>query len=269
MHQPLISIITVCRNASATIGPTLKSVDEQTFDDYEHIIVDGVSTDDTLAIVKSSVNHRRRVSSEPDRGIYDAMNRGIERARGRYLLFLNAGDRFHAPDTLSLYAVAIEQHPGADIIYGETDIVDADGKFIAPRHLSVPENLQIDSFAEGMTICHQAFMVSSRIASYYNIKYRYSSDYDWCIRCIQRSRLNVNLHAVVIDYLYEGETTRHRNRSLYERFKIMSYYYGAVKSMWRHLGFIKRRMKRSRLERKIAAKAPTASEPRHHKRKKS
>lgn len=242
--QPLISIITVCRNAETTIGATLKSVDEQTFTDYEHIIIDGASSDATLSIIKSAPNERRRLSSDPDRGIYDAMNRGLERARGRYVIFLNAGDRFHSPTTLNLYASAISVNPEADIVYGETDIVDINGNYIGPRHLSAPEVLTAESFADGMLVCHQAFMASTRITSYYDVRYKFSADYDWCIRCLQRSRLNINLNAVTIDYLNEGETTRNRSRSLYERFKIMSYYFGAGKSIRRHFSFLRRYIKR-------------------------
>ena len=112
--DPLFSIITVTWNAATVIGPTLESVQRQTSSDYEMLIIDGASTDDTLSIVKRASISALRVFSEPDKGLYDAMNKGIARARGRYLVFLNAGDTVLTsggrpaewPQDLTLYAPA-------------------------------------------------------------------------------------------------------------------------------------------------------------------
>ena len=90
--DPLFSIITVTWNAAAVIKPTLDSVQRQTSSDYEVLIIDGASTDDTLAIVRQASIANLRIFSEPDNGLYDAMNKGIAQARGRYLIFLNAGE---------------------------------------------------------------------------------------------------------------------------------------------------------------------------------
>ena len=87
MKEPLFSIITVCYNAEACIGSTLASVDVQSFTDYEHLIVDGKSSDATLNIVATHDNPLRKVISEPDKGIYDAMNKGIAHTSGKYLYF--------------------------------------------------------------------------------------------------------------------------------------------------------------------------------------
>ena len=93
---PLITIITITYNAGKTISPTLMSVASQTFRNFEHIIVDGASGDNTLSIARSYPE--TRILSEKDNGLYDAMNKGIRLARGKYLLFLNAGDTFHSKD---------------------------------------------------------------------------------------------------------------------------------------------------------------------------
>lgn len=254
--MPLFSIITVCRNAAGTLAPTMQSVAQQTFDDYEHIVVDGASTDSTLDIVKEHATGRTSVTSEPDRGIYDAMNKGWWRASGEYLIYLNAGDRFHSPDTLREIAAAIaasEEREGEKpgVVFGDTVIVDKEGKLLGPRHLSAPETLTLDSFREGMTVCHQAFVAMKKLTGTFDLRYRYSADYDWCIKALQRSRVNVNCHRVLIDYLFEGATTRHRRRSLAERFRIMSYYYGFWPTLGRHFGFAVRRFKRRRLEKKF------------------
>lgn len=246
--RPLISVITITFNAAGTLPVTMESVAEQTFRDFEHIVVDGASTDDTIMHARRMGTPRLRILSEPDEGLYDAMNKGLKIARGRYVLFLNAGDRFHDADSLKAYADAIsEKNP--DIIYGETDIVDIEGKRIGPRHLSVPEILTFDSFSKGMLICHQAFMVRKDIAVLYDTDYRFSADYDWCIRCIQASRAGdrVNLHRVTIDYLADGLTDKNKMASLVERFKIMAAHYGSAKAVAAHLSFIPRAIKRGKL----------------------
>lgn len=246
--RPLMSVITITFNASDTLPLTMESVAEQTFKDFEHIIVDGASTDDTIILARRMGRKGLRIISEPDDGLYYAMNKGLKAARGRYLIFLNSGDRFHAADTLEAYAEAIAER-NADIIYGETDIVDVEGKKIGPRHLSVPEILTVDSFSQGMLICHQAFMVRKDISPLYDTDYRYSADYDWCIRCIQASRAGdrVNLHRVTVDYLADGLTEKHKKASLVERFKIMAAHYGSMKAIAAHLSFIPRAIKRGKL----------------------
>lgn len=243
--MPLISIITVCYNAKDVIERTLASVDCQTFTDYEHLVVDGASSDGTRELLGRYPDIRRRVISEPDSGIYDAMNKGIANTVGKYLIFLNAGDRFHSPDSLALIARAIEENDTPGIVYGQTDIVDSDGRRIGPRHLAAPERLTLKSFASGMLVCHQAFVPLRRITGMYNLKYRYSADYDWCIRCLQHSRRNAGLtDTVLIDYLSEGTTTRHRIPSLLERFRIMCFYYGTLPTVGRHIGFALRALGR-------------------------
>lgn len=246
--MPLISIITITFNAAGSLPLTMKSVKDQTFDDFEHLIIDGASTDDTILIARQSGRPGLRIVSEPDKGLYDAMNKGLRLARGKYVLFLNAGDSFHSADTLAVYASAIAAS-SPDIIYGDTDIVDAAGNRLGPRHLSAPEMLTADSFSHGMLICHQAFMVRKAIAPCYDTHFRFSADYDWTIRCIKASRAGsrINLHRVAIDYLSDGLTDKNKKASLLERFRIMAAHYGMPKAIGRHLSFIPRMLKRGKL----------------------
>lgn len=133
--SPLISIITITYNAESEIRPTLESLNRQTFRNFEHLVIDGASSDNTLSIVKE-MSPDSIVISEPDKGLYDAMNKGLRAAKGKYVLFLNAGDSLHSPDILRRYA----DRRGANIIYGDTIIVDSERNFIKPRHLSAPKN---------------------------------------------------------------------------------------------------------------------------------
>ncbi len=238
--SPLFSIITVTYNAASTVEVTLRSVAEQSLTDYEHLIIDGASQDSTLEAVNNFANERLIVKSERDRGIYDAMNKGRDLARGRYLIYLNAGDKFHDTDTLAVIARSIVDNDFPGVIYGQTDIVDALGKRLGSRHLSAPEHLSVRDFSRGMLVCHQAFVARRDITPEYNLDYRFSADYEWCIRCLQKSERNCYIPQVLIDYLSEGVTTANHRKSLLERFRIMRHYYGLPVALWRHISFIPR-----------------------------
>lgn len=241
--EPLFSIITVTWNAAAVIAPTLESVQRQTNTDYEMLIIDGASTDDTLSIVRGASISSLRVFSEPDQGLYDAMNKGIKRARGRYLIFLNAGDAFASDTVLARLAQLTSGNPG--VIYGQTQLVDHSREVVGERHLTAPKRLTADSFLRGMVVCHQAFVVRRDLAPQYDLQYRLSADYDWCIRVLKTSTANAYAGRVpIISYLADGMTTRHHRASLLERYRIMSHHYGTVKAILAHLSFIPRYVKR-------------------------
>lgn len=246
-EQPLISIVTITYNAGAELVPTMVSVDQQTFRDYEHLIIDGASTDDTLEVATRLRNPNLRIISEPDKGLYDAMNKGLKFATGKYVLFLNAGDAFHSPDTLAKYAAACESDP--DIVYGDTVIVNAAREVLGPRHLSVPEELTLGSFADGMLVCHQAFLAKRSIVPMYDTAYRFSADYDWTVKCLKQTDPSrcVNLHCVTIDYLTAGTTDKNKLKSLRERFRIMCHHYGLLPTLARHGKFVLRAMRRKSL----------------------
>ncbi|MDE6174871.1 MAG: glycosyltransferase [Duncaniella sp.] len=242
--NPLFSIITVTYNAAATLPPTLKSVKEQTCRLYEYIIIDGASKDETVRLANESGIQSLNLISEPDRGLYDAMNKGLGVANGDYVIFLNAGDSFHSKDTLQQIADAIMDNDYPGIVYGQTQIVDSARNRIGDRHLTAPSVLTLDSFKNGMVVCHQAFIVLRKLVDNYDTRYRYSADYEWCIRCLQRSHRNHYVDGLLIDYLSEGMTTAHHKASLIERFRIMSHYYGMLPTVVRHFKFFFRNLKR-------------------------
>jgi glycosyltransferase involved in cell wall biosynthesis len=215
---------------------------------YEHIIMDGASKDRTLNIVKAHATDKTIVHSSPDNGIYDAMNKAMDVATGDYLIFLNAGDRFHSAHTLQELADAIMANDYPGVVYGQTQLVDIDNNYVGPRHLTAPEKLTFDSFKHGMLVCHQAFTVLRKVAPKYDTRWRLSADYEWCLRCLKRSRRNVYTGTTTINYLSEGMTTRNRRRSLIERYKIMSQYYGVFPTLMRHLAFLPRFIKANYLK---------------------
>ncbi|MBQ9076800.1 MAG: glycosyltransferase [Muribaculaceae bacterium] len=251
---PLFSIITVTYNASLTLAATLASVKEQSCLLYEYIVMDGASKDNTVEMARNAGIPNSRIFSSPDQGLYDAMNKAMEEAQGEYLIFLNAGDAFHSPDTLQTIADTIMDNDFPGIVYGQTQLVDIQRRRIGDRHLSAPEKLTLRSFSDGMAVCHQAFIALRRITGKYNLDYRYSADYEWCIRCLQHSRRNVYIPETIIDYLSEGVTTANRRASLAERFKIMCHYYGTLTTVLKHLRFIPRFIKQRHKERIATAK---------------
>ncbi len=252
--SPLFSIITVTYNAAETLPATLASVKEQSCKLYEYIVMDGVSKDNTVELANNANIPNARIFSSPDKGLYDAMNKAIDIATGEYLIFLNAGDAFHSPDTLQKIADVIMNHDFPGIVYGQTQLVNDNRQRIGDRHLTAPEELTLKSFAEGMLVCHQAFIALRRITGHYDLRYRFSADYEWCIRCLQHSRNNVYIPQTIIDYLSEGLTTANRKASLKERFKIMCYYYGTIPTILRHIKFIPRFLKQRRIDRQASKK---------------
>lgn len=238
MNNPLFSIITICYNAEATLEKTIQSVLAQTYPNVEYIIVDGASKDNTLAIINRYRPQLSKVVSEPDKGLYDAMNKGIGLATGNYLCFLNAGDTFFSANTLQEMVATLPADKQPDVIYGETALVDAEGQFVRMRRLQTPEVLTWRSFRQGMLVCHQAFFARRELVPLYDLQYRFSADFDWCIRIMKQSRLLHNTHLTVVNYLDEGLTTRNQKASLKERFRIMAKHYGLFSTLLHHLWFV-------------------------------
>ena len=249
------SIITITYNAEAFLPRTVESVLSQHYRDIEHIIIDGASTDSTISVAQDYMQrsyaaqngHEVRIVSEPDNGLYDAMNKGLRQASGDYICFLNAGDFFpnaNVLDTIvsrSLTGKSRQQLPA--VIYGDTDIVDNEGNFLRHRRLAPPRNLTWRSFRKGMLVCHQAFYARLDIARTvpYDTRYRYSADVDWCIRVMKEAeRMGAGLayvDSVVVNYTQEGQTTKHHRDSLKERYRVMQCHYGAFTTALMHAWF--------------------------------
>lgn len=237
MLQPILSIITVCYNAERDILRTLLSVAEQTYPHIEYIVIDGGSTDRTLALV-AEYAPGAVVLSEPDRGIYDAMNKGLARATGDYVWYINAGDALYAPETASLVAhrIASAEHR-PDVVYGDCMLIGATGAELGLRRLRPPRELSWRSFRWGMLVCHQSFVARRALCSEYDLRYRFSSDVDWCIRVMRVAQHYEHIDAPISRYLNEGATTANHRRSLSERFAVMRRHYGLLSTLVAHLWF--------------------------------
>lgn len=177
--RPTFSIVTVSLNAADLIARTCDSVDAQTFTDYEHLILDGLSSDGTLDVVAARPNPRRRVTAETDAGIYDAMNKAAMQASGDWVVYLNAGDAFVAAETLQLVA---EQagHGGARaaVMYGDTLYIELDGTARLTPAAGHERTL------EQLPYCHQSMFVRREVLRDHPFNKHFSivADYDQMIR---------------------------------------------------------------------------------------
>ena len=230
--MPKLTIITIVYNNVRDIERTINSVINQTYKKIEYIIIDGKSTDGTLDIVEKYSNQISKIVSEPDKGIYDAMNKGLALATGDYVLFMNSGDEIYDEHTVQ---EVFDSSPGADIYYGETEMYNDNWESLGRRRHEAPEQFDWNSFKYGMNISHQAIYIRKSILTPYDLKYKYSSDIDWIIKAAKKSSNIVNVHRYVAKYLVGGMSKKKHRESLKERFQIFTKYYGLVPNIFNHV----------------------------------
>lgn len=204
-----VSIITVCFNEENTISDTCESIVCQTFKDFEWIVVDGGSTDKTLEVLNEYRAHMAHLISEKDRGIYDAMNKGVLKASGTHLLFLNGGDALHDPRVLHDFFA--DDSLQSDIIYGhERQFKDDNAWRVLGRHYKFDASFWIF----GYHLRHQAtFIRRDLFKKYgmYNLEYRSAGDYEMFLRFIHVHKCSVAYKDRIIDNyrFYNGLSLRH------------------------------------------------------------
>lgn len=231
VNQPTFSIITVTYNCKQLLPKTIESIKNQNYPNLEYIVIDGNSTDGTLDVIKANSEHITKWVSEPDNGIYDAMNKGMQIATGNYVWFINAGDEIYMPDTIEKMFAS---HPNADVFYGDTLIVDEKGNAVGPRRLRPPENLTWRSFQMGQLVSHQAFVAKRELVPLYDLTYKHSADTDWQIKILKHSNQIVNTHQILCKFLDWGKSKHNIIPSLKERFHIMIKNYGLTKTVFNH-----------------------------------
>jgi glycosyltransferase len=207
-----ISVITVAYNSAATIAETLKSVAGQAHSDIEHLIIDGASTDNTIAVVCSYGAHAATVVSESDEGIYDAMNKGLRLATGDFVGFLNADDTFANADCVSRIARAAEAL-SVDAVYGDLLYVRKDRPEEIVRHWRSGQ-FKRSKLRFGWMPPHPTLYVRrTRIAEIgpFDSNFRIAADYDFMLRYLGRSGLGV---AYIPHVLVRMQTGGASNRSL-------------------------------------------------------
>jgi glycosyltransferase involved in cell wall biosynthesis len=229
--MPTLSVITVVYNNVADIGRTLLSVLNQTHPAIEYIVIDGCSTDGTLDIINTYKNRIAKLVSEPDKGIYDAMNKGLAMATGEYVIFMNSGDEFYATDTVEKVFAAAND---ADIYYGETEMLNARRESLGQRRHKAPAKFNWKGFKYGMSISHQAIYIRRTLTEPYDSAYQLSADIDWIIRAAKKAKRIVKVDGYVAKYLVGGMSKARHRQSLEERFAIMKKHYGLVPTVFNH-----------------------------------
>lgn len=205
-----ITIITVAFNAAETIADTLRSVSEQTYEDIEHILIDGASTDATMSIVKQQGAHLARCLSEPDRGIYDAMNKGIVLATGDIIGFLNADDFYASDDALEKIAAAFAD-PLIDACYGDLLYVRKNNPSSIVRYWR-SSRYQPGSFRKGWCPPHPTFFVRRKIYEQYggfSLDYRIAADTEIMFRLLEVKGISsVYIPETIIKMRTGGESNK-------------------------------------------------------------
>ncbi len=233
MH-PKVSIITVCYNAEAFLERTIQSVVAQDYPNIEYVVIDGASKDNTLAIAKRYAGHITTLVSEPDKSLYDAMNKGIRRATGDYVVFMNAGDCIATPQSLSRM---MEGSNNADLVYSKAEFVDEAGLH-RPWHKTTPppDQLRARSFMNGMVICHQCMLVKRSIAPQYDWQtWKIAADINWSIEVMKQVKTAHFYDAIFCHFLAGGVSDKRRRQAVKERFRISVQHFGLWATLLVHV----------------------------------
>ena len=198
--MPFFSIIIPTYNSSTTLGPALKSVVHQSFDDFEICVIDGGSNDDTIEIIKESAASDNRIKwiSEKDGGVYDAMNKGIAMAKGKWLYFLGSDDYLFDKDVLAKVFAFISGNPKADFIYGSVT-----SSYLGEKYDGAFDQMKLTR----QSICHQAIFYKRTVFDLlgnYKLKYKVNSDWEFNLRCFFEHKINTQYIDLIIAYFSGG-----------------------------------------------------------------
>lgn len=226
IESPLITIITVCYNAVDSLEQTILNVVNQDCKDYEYIIVDGGSTDGTLEIIKKYSDKITHWVSEPDKGIYDAMNKGAAISNGKWLCFMNSGDTFYDTNTLEdLFSKSNIFDENYDVIYGNTNKVYRNfSKIIKPG--------EIGQIANHLPFCHQSSLVLAKVFKKYNfnLQYKIVADDHLFYSLYKDGHRFGYIDQVISNYeAMEGVSSRKFKNALWENYQIRG---GQSKRYW-------------------------------------
>ncbi|MBQ9206489.1 MAG: glycosyltransferase [Treponema sp.] len=208
-EKPLITVVTVVYNGAATLEQTILSVVNQTYDNVEYIIIDGASTDGTLGIIKKYEDKIDYWQSEPDKGIYDAMNKGIGLATGEWINFMNAGDEFFDSNTIS--GIFINKKIPADVLYGSVVVA---GNIVKPRKLR--------SIKYTLPFCHQSCFLKRCICPFFKSEYRIIADYIMFLELFNQKVVFKNLDIPVSKFDENGISSNYR-KVIAEKIKYAKY----------------------------------------------
>jgi glycosyltransferase involved in cell wall biosynthesis len=219
-NKPLVSVITITFNNRQNLEKTINSIKSLKYDNLDFIIIDGGSNDGSVDLIRNNSGIISKWVSEPDNGIYDAMNKGMRMSAGDYLWFMNAGDEIYDENILN---EIFSFNKDADIYYGDTELVDSEGKSYGKRRLKrPPEQLTWQKMINGMVVTHQSMIVKKSISTFYNTDYRFCADIDWTINVLKKSKSIINTHKTFCKFQLGGFSRKNTLASLKERFNILT-----------------------------------------------
>jgi len=214
-----VSVITVTFNAASVVEDALASVAMQDYSSIEQVVVDGGSTDGTLQIVERYAGENFQVISEPDRGIYDAMNKGVQLATGEVILFLNADDRLAHTTSVSDLQAPFRTAPGPDIVIGDAIVRSVSHDLYRSHSRITPLNIGFEP------VCHQALLAKKVLfdsVGMFDLQYRICADTEWLVRCADANASFLHVPRVVCWYATGGESDRHAALRVKEKTQILT-----------------------------------------------
>jgi glycosyltransferase involved in cell wall biosynthesis len=238
--NPKLSIITIVYNGANLIDDTIKSVLKQSYDNIEYVIIDGASTDNTLERIQAYGNKINVLVSEPDKGLYDAMNKGLAKATGDYVLFMNCGDWLYDEDTIT---TVFGTSNDADVYYGECMFVDDARNELGLRSKltvhGLPTDLHWKNMNKGMVVSHQSFIAKRALASRY-IDNNLCADIDWVIDILKKAKNTQYVPITISQFLIGGVSTQRHQQSLKDRYNVLSKHYGFLPNVFNHCWIVMR-----------------------------
>lgn len=215
--RPVVSVVTVVRNAAEALEGTIHSVLGQDYPASEYLIIDGASTDSTLDVIRRHEAGIQRWISEPDLGIYDAMNKGTALATGDWILFMNAGDSFHSPDALSKLDILLSGDADVILAGAEKVLVDA----YETRRFTCPPGPVSELWRE-MPACHQAVLVRRALQQEFGFdtSFRWCADHHLLARLHQAGKSFASTESLLCTFDCAGGTARDPMIFIRERWRI-------------------------------------------------
>lgn len=225
-NNNIISVVTVTLNASPLLKRTIASIGEQKHDGLEYIVIDGASDDDSVSVISKEPVVDKWIS-EPDKGIYDAMNKGARMATGEWILFMNAGDTFANADVVSKLAEAAAGNPRADVIYG--DVV---------RCGNTPEEDTLKTASDTLkghrlAFCHQSVMCrrTDLLAIPFDIRHRYSADFKFFKILQDKGKKFLHVNFPVARFDITGISSKNRAKGLADNMRVILETDGILKGL--------------------------------------
>ncbi len=251
-----VSIVTATYNSSKTVRDTIESVLSQTYKDYEYIIIDGVSKDNTLEIVREyepKFEGRMKIFSEKDKGIYDAMNKGFHRATGDVLMLINSDDLFARPDALELVVKEFEKHPEVDGVYANLYYVSQNNidNIVRVWKTGVQQPMK-----RGWLPAHPTFYVKRECYEkygYFNLTYPLAADFELMLRFVEKHHIKLHYLPEYLVKMRLGGATSKNIQNIYRQdvetiraFKENNLPGGSIMYLfWRYLPKIKQFFRKS------------------------